>query len=77
MFDRLFHVIVDSDRTANEILRTMNKHKMPGEVTFLPLNKLKPPRINNPSNRVRREGGREGVSVRKRRRKRNHLLRNL
>ena len=37
---RLFHVIVDSDKTAAQILSIMNKHKLPGEVTFMPLNKL-------------------------------------
>ncbi|KAL5470715.1 hypothetical protein EMCRGX_G028721 [Ephydatia muelleri] len=37
---RLFHIIVDSDKTASQILSQMNKQKLPGEVTFLPLNKL-------------------------------------
>ena len=37
---RLFHILVDSDKTAAQILSIMNKHKLPGEVTFMPLNKL-------------------------------------
>ena len=46
---RLFHVIVDNDRTASQILSIMNKQKLPGEVTFLPLNKLNPPRMEYPN----------------------------
>jgi len=30
----------------------MNKHKMAGEVTFLPLNKLKPPNPEYPNNKA-------------------------
>ena len=37
---RLFHILVDSDKTAAQILSIMNKHKLPGEVTFMPLNRL-------------------------------------
>ncbi|KXJ23506.1 structural maintenance of chromosomes protein 3 [Exaiptasia diaphana] len=39
--NKLFHIIVDNDKTAAQILSTMNRQKMPGEVTFMPLNKLK------------------------------------
>ncbi|EDO34136.1 predicted protein, partial [Nematostella vectensis] len=39
--NRLFHIIVDTDKTASLILSTMNRQKMPGEVTFMPLNKVK------------------------------------
>ena len=46
---RLFHVIVDTDRTASQILSIMNKQKLPGEVTFLPLNKLSPPDVEYPN----------------------------
>ena len=46
---RLFHVIVDTDRTASQILSIMNKQKLPGEVTFLPLNKLNPPTVDYPN----------------------------
>ncbi|KAL9982920.1 hypothetical protein ACROYT_G005035 [Oculina patagonica] len=38
--NKLFHILVDSDKTAAQILTIMNKHKLPGEVTFMPLNKL-------------------------------------
>ena len=49
---RLFHVVVDSDRTAAQILSIMNKQKMAGEVTFLPLNKLQPPNPTYPQAKV-------------------------
>lgn len=38
--NKLFDILVDSDKTAAQILSIMNKHKLPGEVTFMPLNKL-------------------------------------
>ena len=38
--NRLFHHIVESDRTGTQILKEMNKLKLPGEVTFMPLNRL-------------------------------------
>lgn len=38
--NRLFHHIVDSDRVGTQILKEMNKLKLPGEVTFMPLNRL-------------------------------------
>ena len=38
--NRLFHVIVETDDIASDILRLMNKRKLPGEITFLPLNRL-------------------------------------
>ncbi|XP_027039126.1 structural maintenance of chromosomes protein 3-like [Pocillopora damicornis] len=38
--NKLFHILVDSDKTAAQILSIMNKHKLPGEVTFMPLNRL-------------------------------------
>ena len=49
---RLFHVVVDTDRTAAQILSIMNKQKMSGEVTFLPLNKLQPPSATYPQAKV-------------------------
>ena len=49
---RLFHIIVDTDRTASQILSVMNKQKMAGEVTFLPLNKLQPPNPTYPQAKV-------------------------
>lgn len=38
--NRLFHHVVDSDRTGTKILTEMNRLKLPGEVTLMPLNKL-------------------------------------
>lgn len=37
---RLFYHIVDSDEVSTKILMEFNKMNLPGEVTFLPLNKL-------------------------------------
>ena len=37
---RLFHHIVDSDRTGTILLKEMNRMHLPGEVTFMPLNRL-------------------------------------
>ena len=39
-FCRLFHHVVDSDKVGTQILKEMNKQKLPGEVTFMPLNRL-------------------------------------
>ena len=33
-------MIVDSDRTATDILKIMNRRKMPGSASFMPLNKM-------------------------------------
>jgi len=41
--NRLFHHIVDTDETGSKILTAMNKLRLPGEVTFMPLNRLNPP----------------------------------
>uniref|UniRef100_A0A4W3K377 Structural maintenance of chromosomes protein n=1 Tax=Callorhinchus milii TaxID=7868 RepID=A0A4W3K377_CALMI len=38
--NRLFYHIVDSDEVSTKILMEFNKQNFPGEVTFLPLNKL-------------------------------------
>ena len=37
---RLFHHIVDSDKTGTALLQEMNRLHLPGEVTFMPLNRL-------------------------------------
>ncbi|CAG5133454.1 unnamed protein product [Candidula unifasciata] len=37
---RLFHHIVDTDRTGTILLKEMNRMHLPGEVTFMPLNRL-------------------------------------
>lgn len=52
--------MVDSDRTASQILSIMNRSKMGGEVTFLPLNKLQPPNPHYPTSKVGREGEGKG-----------------
>merc|ERR1712156_175708 len=38
--NRLFHHIVETDKVGTQILKEMNKQKLPGEVTFMPLNRL-------------------------------------
>lgn len=38
--NRLFYHIVESDRIGTEILKEMNKQKLPGEVNFMPFNRL-------------------------------------
>ncbi|XP_046850172.1 structural maintenance of chromosomes protein 3-like isoform X2 [Xenia sp. Carnegie-2017] len=38
--NKLFHLLVDSDKIATDILKIMNRRKMPGSATFMPLNKL-------------------------------------
>ncbi|EEB09795.1 mitotic cohesin complex subunit Psm3 [Schizosaccharomyces japonicus yFS275] len=43
----LFHIVVDSDETASNILEVMYKENA-GRVTFMPLNKLHPKPVNYP-----------------------------
>ncbi|KAJ8439363.1 hypothetical protein Cgig2_022500 [Carnegiea gigantea] len=43
----LFHIVVDSDETATRIIRQLNAIKG-GRVTFIPLNKVKPPHVTYP-----------------------------
>merc|ERR550532_2913759 len=38
--NRLFHHVVENDKVGTAILKEMNKQKLPGEVTFMPLNRL-------------------------------------
>lgn len=38
--NRLFHHVVDNDRTGTKLLQEMNRLRLPGEVTFMPLNRL-------------------------------------
>ena len=40
ILDRLFHHIVDTDIIGTKILTEMNRLRLPGEVTFMPLNRL-------------------------------------
>ena len=57
---RLFQVVVDSDHTASRIMACMNKEKLPGEITFLPLSILKPPTVHYPETEVQEGGRKEG-----------------
>ncbi|CAG9822671.1 unnamed protein product [Phaedon cochleariae] len=38
--NRLFHHVVDTDIIGTQILKEMNRQKLPGEVNFMPLNRL-------------------------------------
>ncbi|KAG5329047.1 SMC3 protein, partial [Acromyrmex heyeri] len=38
--NRLFHHIVETDKFGTKILKEMNNQRLPGEVTFMPLNRL-------------------------------------
>jgi structural maintenance of chromosome 3 (chondroitin sulfate proteoglycan 6) len=46
----LFHVVVDNDATASRLLEVMIKEKS-GRVTFMPLNRLRPPTVSFPADR--------------------------
>lgn len=46
----LFHVVVDTDATASRLLEVMLRERS-GRVTFMPLNRLSPPRSAYPSDR--------------------------
>lgn len=60
---RLFHHVVDSDRTGTKILTEMNRLKLPGEVTLMPLNKLDGKETQYPSTNVRCEWNLIAVSL--------------
>ena len=49
---RLFHHIVDTDKTGTKILTEMNRLRLPGEVTFMPLNRLDARDTNYPDTSV-------------------------
>ena len=51
-YPRLFYIIVDTDKTASQILSIMNKNKMNGEVNFLPLNRLSYKETQYPTSNV-------------------------
>ena len=51
---RLFHHVVDSDKVGTEILKEMNRQKLPGEVSFMPLNRLDVRDIEYPRSNVSR-----------------------
>ena len=39
---KLFHHVVESDKVASGILKEVNRRKLPGVFTFLPLNRIRP-----------------------------------
>lgn len=45
---KLFYHIVDSDRTGTELLREMNRMGLPGEATFLPMNRVRGKLVDPP-----------------------------
>lgn len=50
--NRLFHHVIESDKVGTQILKEMNKQKLPGEVTFMPLNRLNVRDIPYPNDSV-------------------------
>lgn len=52
--NKLFHHIVENDKVGTKILQEMNKMKLPGEVTFMPLNRLFHKDIKYPDTQVSR-----------------------
>ena len=46
--NKLFHHIVETDKIGTKILQEMNRQKLPGEVTFMPLNRLFHKEVNYP-----------------------------
>ncbi|KAL0121068.1 hypothetical protein PUN28_008650 [Cardiocondyla obscurior] len=46
--NRLFHHIVETDKFGTKILKEMNNQRLPGEVTFMPLNRLHVKEIGYP-----------------------------
>ena len=44
----LFQIVVDNDETATKILDVMLQERR-GRITFMPLNRLKPPQVEYPS----------------------------
>lgn len=50
--NKLFHHIVENDKVGTKILQEMNKLKLPGEVTFMPLNRLYTKDIQYPDSNV-------------------------
>ncbi|XP_045472286.1 structural maintenance of chromosomes protein 3 [Harmonia axyridis] len=47
--NRLFHHVVETDRIGTLILKEMNRQKLPGEVNFMPLNRLSVRNIEYPN----------------------------
>jgi structural maintenance of chromosome 3 (chondroitin sulfate proteoglycan 6) len=46
--NKLFQVVVDNEHVASRIMTIMNKEKLPGEITFLPLSILKSSSVQYP-----------------------------
>lgn len=47
--NKLFHHVVERDEIGTKILQEMNRLRLPGEVTFMPLNRLQDRRIDYPN----------------------------
>lgn len=47
--NKLFHHVVERDDVGTKILQEMNKMRLPGEVTFMPLNRLQDRKIDYPN----------------------------
>ncbi len=50
--NKLFHHIVENDKVGTRILQEMNKLKLAGEVTFMPINRLYSKDIDYPQTAV-------------------------
>jgi structural maintenance of chromosome 3 (chondroitin sulfate proteoglycan 6) len=53
IYHRLFFHIVETDQVGTQILKEMNRQKLPGEANFMPLNKLLAKAIDYPQTQVR------------------------
>lgn len=49
---RMFFHIVESDKIGTQILKEINNQNLPGEVTFMPLNRLTVRDIRYPQSKV-------------------------
>lgn len=50
--NKLFHHIVENDKVGTRILQEMNKMKLAGEVTFMPINRLFSKDVDYPTTQV-------------------------
>lgn len=46
--NRLFYHVVKTNQFASNIMKEMNRQQLPGEVTFMPLDRLKVSRVSYP-----------------------------
>jgi len=51
----MFFHIVESDRIGTQILKEINNQNLPGEVTFMPLNRLTVRDIRYPQSKVNKK----------------------